>query len=105
MLSLTPNLMPNPSLMPNPLLLSNPLLATALLPTVLLPNSLIGMAFLILALIVHLMHLPTIIRIVSLKGLILVGYIRQLKSKTKLGLKGGIDGVVIAIFKKGIEGG
>jgi hypothetical protein len=91
--------------MPNPLLLSNPLLATALLPTVLLPNSLIGMAFLILALIVHLMHLPTIIRIVSLKGLILVGYIRQLKSKTKLGLKGGIDGVVIAIFKKGIEGG
>jgi hypothetical protein len=91
--------------MPNPLLLSNPLLATALLPTALLPNSLIGMAFLILALIVHLMHLPTIIRIVSLKGLILVGYIRQLKSKTKLGLKGGIDGVVIAIFKKGIEGG
>ena len=105
MLSLMPNLMPNPSLMPNPLLLSNPLLATALLPTALLPNSLIGMAFLILALIVHLMHLPTIIRIVSLKGLILVGYIRQLKSKTKLGLKGGIDGVVIAIFKKGIEGG
>jgi hypothetical protein len=105
MLSLIPNLMPNPSLMPNPLLLSNPLLATALLPTALLPNSLIGMAFLILALIVHLMHLPTIIRIVSLKGLILVGYIRQLKSKTKLGLKGGIDGVVIAIFKKGIEGG
>src|SRR5258708_13879024 len=105
MLSLIPNLMRNPSLMPNPLLLSNPLLATALLATVLLPNSLIGMAFLILALIVHLMHLPTIIRIVSLKGLILVGYIRQLKSKTKLGLKGGIDGVVIAIFKKGIEGG
>ena|SRR4030081_290450 len=100
MLSLIPNLMPNPSLMPNPLLLSNPLL-----PTALLPNSLIGMAFLILALIVHLMHLPTIIRIVSLKGLILVGYIQQLKSKTKLGLKGGIDGVVIAIFKKGIEGG
>ena len=99
MLSLIPNLMPNPSLMPNPLLLSNPLLATALLP-----NSLIGMAFLILALIVHLMHLPTIIRIVSLKGLILVGYIRQLKSKTKLGLKGGINVVVIAIFKKGIEG-
>jgi hypothetical protein len=97
--------MPNPSLIPNPLLLSNPLLATALLPTSLLPNSLIGMAFLILALIVYLMHLPTIIRIVSLKGLILVGYIRQLKSKTKLGLKGGIDGVVIAIFKKGIEGG
>jgi hypothetical protein len=86
--------------MPNPLLQSNPLLLKALLP-----NSLIGMAFLILALIVHLMHLPTIIRIVSLKGLILVGYIRQLKSKTKLGLKGGIDGVVIAIFKKGIEGG
>jgi hypothetical protein len=105
MLSPIPNLMPNPSLMPNPLLLSNPLLATDLLPTALLPNSLIGMAFLILALIVHLMHLPTIIRIVSLKGLILVGYIRQLKSKTKLGLKGGIDGVVIAIFKKGIEGG
>jgi len=90
--------------MPNPLLLSNPLLQ-ALLLKALLPNSLIGMAFLILALIVHLMHLPTIIRIVSLKGLILVGYIRQLKSKTKLGLKGGIDGVVIAIFKKGIEGG
>src|SRR5882757_4111258 len=105
MLSLIPNLMPNPSLMPNPLLLSNPLLATALLPTALLPNSLIGMAFLILALIVHLMHLPTIIRIVSLKGLILVGYIRQLKSKTKLGLKGGIDGIVIAIFKKGVKGG
>ena len=106
MLSLMPNLMPNPSLMPNPLLLSNPLLATALLPTALLPNSLIGMAFLIhQALIVHLMHLQIIIRIVSLKGLILVGYIRQLKSKTKLGLKGGIDGVVIAIFKKGIEGG
>jgi hypothetical protein len=105
MLSLIPNLMPNPSLMPNPLLLSNPLLATALLPTALLPNSLIGMAFLILALIVHLMHLPTIIQIVSLKGLILVSYIRQLKSKTKLGLKGDIDGVVIAIFKKGIEGG
>jgi hypothetical protein len=85
--------------MPNPLLLSNPLLQDLLLKA-LLPNSLIGMAFL-----VHLMHLPTIIRIVSLKGLILVGYIRQLKSKTKLGLKGGIDGVVIAIFKKGIEGG
>jgi hypothetical protein len=91
--------------MPNPLLLSNPLLATALLPTALLPNSLIGMAFLILALIVHLMHLPTIIRIVSLKGLILVGYIRQLKSRIKLWPKGGIDGPVIAIFKKGIEGG
>jgi hypothetical protein len=75
--------------MPNPLLLSNPLLPTDLLPTALLPNSLIGMAFLILALIVHLMHLPTIIQIVSLKGLILVGYIRQLKSKIKLGLKGG----------------
>src|SRR5882757_3238798 len=104
MLSLIPNLMPNPSLMLNPLLLSNPLLQ-ALLLKALLPNSLIGMAFLILALIVHLMHLPTLIRIVSLKGLILVGYIRQLKSKTKLGLKGGVDGVVIAIFKKGIEGG
>ena len=105
MLSLIPNLMPNPSLMPNPLLLSNPLLATALLPTALLPNSLIGMAFLILALIVHLMHLPTIIRIVSLKGLILVGYIRQLKNKTMLGLREGINGVVIATFERGIKGG
>src|ERR1700709_930355 len=104
MLSLIPNLMPNPSLIPNPLLLSNPLLAQALLPTALMPNSLLGMAFLILALIVYLMHLPTIIRIVSLKGLILVGYIRQLKSKTKLWLKGGIDGAVIAIFKKWIKG-
>jgi hypothetical protein len=94
-----------PNLMPNPLLLSNPLLR-ALLLKALLPNSLIGMAFLILqALIVHLMHLPTIIRIVSLKGLILVGYIRQLKSRIKLWLKGGINGAVIAIFKKGIEGG
>jgi hypothetical protein len=85
--------------MPNPLLLSNTLLQA------LLPSSLIGMAFLVLALIVHLMHLPTIIRIVSLKGLILVGYIRQLKSRIKLWPKGGIDGAVIAIFKKGIEGG
>jgi hypothetical protein len=42
---------------------------------------------------------------VSLKGLILVGYIRQLKSRIKLWPKGGIDGAVIAIFKKGIEGG
>src|SRR3981081_395692 len=103
MLSLIPNLMPNPSLIPNPLLLSNPLLATALLPTALLPNSLIGMAFLILALIVYLMHLPIIIRIVSLKGLILVGYIRQLKRKTKLGLKGGIDGAIIALSMRGSE--
>jgi hypothetical protein len=85
--------------MPNPLLLSNTLLQA------LLPSSLIGMAFLVLALIVHLMHLPTIIRIVSLKGLILVGYIRQLKSRIKLWPKGGIDGAVIAIFKKGIKGG
>jgi hypothetical protein len=90
MLSLIPNLMPNlslmpmpnPTLMPNPLLQSNPLLLKALLP-----NSLIGMAVLILALIVHLMHLPTVIRIMSLKGLILVGYIRQLKNKTMLGLE------------------
>jgi hypothetical protein len=86
--------------MPNPLIRSNPLLLKALLL-----NSLIGMAFLILALIVHLMHLPTIIQIVSLKGLILVGYIRQLKSRMKLGPLGGIYGAVIAIFKKGIEGG
>jgi hypothetical protein len=86
--------------MPNPLLLSNPLLVIALLL-----NSLIRIAFLILALIVYLMYLPTIIQIVSLKGLILVGYIRQLRSKTKLGLKGGIDGVIITIFKKGIKGG
>jgi hypothetical protein len=42
---------------------------------------------------------------VSLKGLIPVGYIRQLKSRIKLWPKGGIDGAVIAIFKKGIEGG
>jgi hypothetical protein len=88
--------------MPNPLLLSNPLLHAL---KALLPNSLIGMAFLILALIVHLMHLPTIIRIVSLKGLILVGYIRQLKNKTMLGLKGGINGVVIATFERWIKGG
>src|ERR1700730_11141079 len=100
MLSLIPNLIPNPSLMPNHLLQSNPLLLKALLP-----SSLIGMAFLVLALIVHLTHLPTIIRIVSLKGLILVGYIRQLKSRIKLWPKGGIDGAVIAIFKKWIKGG
>ena len=106
MLSLMPNLMPNPSLMPNlslihPLLRSNPLL-----PTALLPNSLIGMAFLIhQALIVHLMHLQTIIQIVSLKGLILVGYIRQLKSRIKLWPKGDIDGAVIATFERGIKGG
>ena len=45
MLSLMTNLMPNPSLMPNPLLLSNPLLHAL---KALLPNSLIGMAFLTL---------------------------------------------------------
>jgi hypothetical protein len=100
MLSLIPNLMPNPSLMPNPLLLSNPLLATALLP-----NSLIGMAFLILALIVHLMHLPTIIQIVSLKRSIVAGYIIHMKSGLQIKLKDGIKGVVIATFKRGIKGG
>src|SRR3979411_559330 len=105
MLSLIPNLMPNPSLMPNPLLLSNPLLATALLPTALLPNSLIGMAFLIhQALIVHLMHLPTIIRIVSLKGSILAGYIQQLKNRRRIQPVRGIYDVVIATFERGIKG-
>ena len=99
-LSLIPNLMPNPSLMPNPLLLSNPLLATALLP-----NSLIGMAFLILALIVHLMHLPTIIQIVSLKGLILAGYILQSMSGPQIKLRDGIKGVVVDILKRGIKEG
>jgi hypothetical protein len=86
--------------MPNPLLLSNPLLATALLP-----NSLIGMAFLILALIVHLMHLPTIIQIVSLKRSIVAGYIIHMKSGLQIKLKDGIKGVVIATFKRGIKGG
>jgi hypothetical protein len=87
--------------MPNPLLLSNPLL-----PTALLPNSLIGMAFLIhQALIVHLMYLPTIIQIVSLKGSILAGYIIQLKSGLQIKLRHGIKGVVIATFDRGIKGG
>jgi hypothetical protein len=96
----------NPPLKPNPLLLSNPLLPTALLPTALLPNSLIGMAFLIhQALIVHLMHLQIIIRIVSLKGSILAGYMLQSKSGLHIKLKDGIKGVVIATFERGIKGG
>jgi hypothetical protein len=85
----------------NPLLLSNPLL-----PTALLPNSLIGMASLIhQALIVHLMHLQIIILIVSLRRLILAGYIIQLKSGLQIKLKDGIKGVVIATFERGIKGG
>jgi hypothetical protein len=48
-------------------------------------NSLIGMAFLIpYASIVHLMHSQIIIRIVSQEGLILAGYIQQLKSRMKI---------------------
>jgi hypothetical protein len=43
--------------------------------------------------------------IVSLKELILVGYIRQLKSRIKLWPKGGINGVVIATFERWIKGG
>ena len=90
----------NPLNLSNPLNLPNPLLLKALL------SSLIGTAFLIhQALIVHLMHLLTIIRIVSLKGLILGGYIIQLKSGLHIKLRHDIKGVVIAIFKRGIEGG
>jgi hypothetical protein len=66
------------------------------------------MAFLIQALIVHLMHLLIIIPIVSLKRqfkLILAGYMQQLKSRKKIQLIGDIYGAVIAIFEKGIKGG
>jgi hypothetical protein len=97
--------MPNPSLILNPLLLSNPLLAIALLPTALLPNSLIRMAFLILALIVHLIYLLTIIQIVSLKRSIVAGYIIHIKNRLQIKLKDSIKGVVITIFKRGIKGG
>jgi hypothetical protein len=82
-------------LKPNPLL-SNPSLS----------NSLIGMAFLIhQALIVHLMHLRIIIQIVSLKGLILAGYILQLMSGLQIKLRDGIKGVVVDILKRGIKEG
>jgi hypothetical protein len=64
------------------------------------------MAFLIhQALIVHLMDLPTIILIVSLKRqfkLILAGYIQQVKSRNMIQPRGDIYGAVIAIFEKGI---
>jgi hypothetical protein len=77
-----------------------------LLPNYLLLNTLTGMAFLIQALIVHLMRLRTTILIVRLKGqLILAGYIQQLKSRKKIWLRGDIYGAVVAIFKKGIKGG
>jgi hypothetical protein len=42
---------------------------------------------------------------VSQKGLILVGYIPQLKSRRKIQPAGGIYGAAIAIFKKGTEEG
>jgi hypothetical protein len=51
------------------------------------------------------MYSQTIIRIVRLKGLILVGYILQLKSRIKIWPAGGIYGAAIAIFKKGTEEG
>jgi hypothetical protein len=89
----------NPPLKPNSLLLSNPLL-----PTALLPDSLIRIAFLIhQALIVYLMYLQIIIRIVSLMGLILAGYMLQSKSGLHIKLKDGIKGVVIATFERGIK--
>jgi hypothetical protein len=79
----------------NPLL-SNPLLS----------NSLIGMAFLIhQALIVHLMHSQTIIQIVSLKRLILNGYMLQSKSGPQIKLRDGIKGVVVDILERGIKEG
>ena len=49
------------------------------------------------------MYSQTIIQIVRLKGLILVGYILQLKSRIKIRPTGGIYGTIIAIFKKGTE--
>ena len=105
MLSLMPNLILNLSL----ILLLLPNHHLHLLPNHLLPNTLIGMAFLIpLALIVYLMHLQTITLIVSLKGLlklILAGYIQRLKSRKKIQLGGDIYGAVIAIFENGIKGG
>ena len=53
----------------------------------------------------HLMHLQIIIQTVSLKRLILAGYIIQLKSGLHIKLKYGIKGDIIAIFKRGIKGG
>jgi hypothetical protein len=51
------------------------------------------------------MHLQIIIRIVSLKGSILAGYMLQSKSGLQIKLKDGIKGVVIATFERGIKGG
>jgi hypothetical protein len=93
-------------LKPNPLLLSSPLLPIALLLTASLPNSPIGRAFLIQqALTVPLMHLQIIIQIMSLKGLILAGYILQSISGPQIKLRNGINGVVVDILKRRIKEG
>jgi hypothetical protein len=49
------------------------------------------------------MHSQTIIQIVSLKALILVDYIIQLKSRRKIQPIGDIYGVVIVISKRGLK--
>jgi hypothetical protein len=51
------------------------------------------------------MHLQTIIQTVSLKRLILSGYILQSKSGPETKLRDDIKGVVIDILKRGIKEG